>query len=456
MRTHEHERRPQVRAFAATVVVPASVVATARPATAAVPGVGIIVEAVDGAGGWAFGKVADGIAGWVLGAVSYFVEGALDFLRTSARPDVEGIWFAGPGSPYATVRDIAAVLLAGFVFLGLIQGLLHGDGAGMVRRMAGNLPLAVAGMVVTTAVAGRLLDLTDAMSDAVLASSDEQILHFLSGFGAAVIVGTKGFAAVVIGLVAVVAALLLWVELIIRASLVYLLVAISPLGFAATLWPTARGFLRKTIEILIAVILSKFVICVALAIGTAALSGAGTAGEPGAGVAEGVGASVGSLMVGAVLLGLAAFAPFVVVKLIPVAEAALVAQGISRSPARTAQTGLSTYSSMRMVSRLSGSGGGGGPSGSANFGGAGPAGGGGGGGPAPGGGSGFAGPAGPSAGGGAAASKAGASKAPAAGGTLAVAGSAWKAAGRAGSRVRSSAQRLGGSGTESATSKGKR
>jgi hypothetical protein len=244
--------------------------------------------------------------------------------------------------------------------------------------------------------------------------------------------------------------------LIIRASLVYLLVAISPLGFAATLWPTARGFLRKTIEILIAVILSKFVICVALAIGTAALSGAGTAGEPGAGVAEGVGASVGSLMVGAVLLGLAAFAPFVVVKLIPVAEAALVAQGISRSPARTAQTGLSTYSSMRMVSRLSGSGSGGGPSGSSNFGGAGPAGGGGGGGPAPGGGPGFAGPAGPSAGGGAAASKAGASKAPAAGGTLAVAGSAWKAAGRAGSRVRSSAQRLGGSGTESATSKGKR
>jgi hypothetical protein len=451
VRTPGQERRPEVRTLAAAAVVLTTATTTVRPAAAVVPGGGIIGEAVDGIGGWAFGKVADGIAGWVLGAVSFFVEGAVGFLRTSARPDVEGAWFAGPGSPYATVRNIAGVLLAGFVFLGLIQGLLHGDGAGMVRRMAGNLPLAVAGMVVTTAVAGRLLDLTDAMSDAVLASSDEQALHFLSGFGAAVLVGTGGFAAVVIGLVAVVAALLLWVELIIRASLVYLLVAISPLGFAATLWPAARGFLRKTIEILLAVILSKFVICVALAIGTAALAGAGAAGGAEDGIAEGAGASVGSLMVGAVLLGLAAFAPFIVVKLIPVAEAALVAQGISRSPARAAQTGLSTYSSARMVRRLSG--GGGGPSGTGQ-GGAGPAGGGGGGGGAPGASAGVAKVAGPSAGGGATATKAGSSGA--ASGPLAVAGLALTAASGATKKVRDSAQQAGGSEAGSNTPKGNR
>jgi hypothetical protein len=209
-------------------------------------------------------------------------------------------------------------------------------------------------MVVTTAVVGRLLDLTDALSNAVLSSSDQQALHFLSGFGVAVTSVSGGFAAVVIGLVAVIAGLLLWVELVVRASLVYLLVAISPLGFAATLWPAARGFLRKTIEILIAVIASKFVICVALAIGVAALSGAGDAGS-GQSVAGSAGASLGTLLVGTVLLGLAAFSPFIVLKLIPVAEGALLAQGISHGPARTAQTGLSTYSSTRMISRLSGS-----------------------------------------------------------------------------------------------------
>jgi hypothetical protein len=43
---------------------------------------------------------------------------------------------------------------------------------------------------------------------------------------------------------------------------------------------------------------------------------------------------------------------------VPVAEGALLAQGVSRSPARAAQTGMSTYSSSRMVGRLSGPSGG--------------------------------------------------------------------------------------------------
>lgn len=322
-----------------------------------IPGVGIVKDALGGVTGWAFDKVAEGISKWVLGAVEFFVNGALDFLRTSAKPDVEAAWFAGPGSPYAAVRNIAGLLLLGFVLLGLIQGLLQADPAAMVRRIAGNLPVAVAGMIVTTAVVGRLLELTDALSDAVLSSSNQQALHFLSGFGATVTVATSGFAAVLLGLVAVVAALLLWVELIVRSSLVYLLVAISPLGFAASLWPSARGFLRRTLEILLAVILSKFVIAVALAIGVAALGGAGSAGAGESGMAAG-GASLGTLLVGAVLLGLAAFSPFLVLKLIPLAEGALLAHGISRGPVRAAQSGVSTYSSTRMISRLSGPGGG--------------------------------------------------------------------------------------------------
>ena len=346
--------RRSVRAGAITSGVVALELASARPASADVPGAGIVTNLVGGAAGFAFDKVAEGIARWVLGAVGFFVGGVLDYLRSSVRPDPEAAWFAGPGSPYAGVRNLAGVLLVGFVFLGILQGLLHGDAAGMARRMAGALPASVAGMVVTTAVVARLVELTDAMSNAVLANADGQALHFLSGFGASAVSMGGGFAAVVLGLVAVVAALLLWVELVVRAALVYLLVAISPLGFAAALWPAARGFLRRTAEILLAVIVSKFVICVALAIGVAALSGAGQAGS-GQSVAGSVGASIGALLVGAVLLGLAAFSPFLVLKLIPMAEGALLAQGVSRGPVRTAQTGLSTYSSTQMVSRLSGS-----------------------------------------------------------------------------------------------------
>jgi hypothetical protein len=327
------------------------------PAGADVPGVGIITgpisSLIGGAAGWAFDQIAEGIAHWVLGAVAYFVNGAIGFLATSARPDVEAAWFAGPGSPYAAVRNIAGVLLVGFVFLGLLQGLLNGDAAGMVRRVCGNLPMAVAGMVLTTAVAGRLLELTDVLSDAVLASSDQQALHFLSGFGVTVTSVTSGFGAVLLGLVAVLAALVLWVELIVRSSLVYLLVAISPLGFAATLWPAAKGMLRRTVELLLAVILSKFFIAITLAIGVAALSGAGTA-APAGGTGDQAAAGLGTLLIGAVLLGLAAFAPFLVLKLIPMAEGAVIAHGISRAPIRAAQTSAVGLNSARGLTRITG------------------------------------------------------------------------------------------------------
>ena len=379
--------------------------------------VGIVKDAVASkVGGWAFDKVAEGIAAWVLDAVGFFVDGAIDFLRTSSAPDVGAAWFSGAGSPYATVRNMAGLLLVGFVFLGIVHGLIQGDAGGMIRRIAGNLPAAVAGMVVTTAVVGRLLALTDALSNAVLVNTDNQSLHFLSGFGKTITTGPGGFAAVVLGLLAVVGGLLLWIELIVRASLVYVLVAISPLGFAATLWPSAKGILRKSIELLLAVILSKLVICITLAIGVAALSGAGTAGPAGAGFASGAGASLGALLVGTVLLGIAAFSPFIVLKLVPVAEAAVVAQGISRGPLRAGQTGMSTAYSASTLSRLAGGGSGSGGPGAP-------------GGPGPAGGSGAAGSAGPpsassGAGAGASASGGAAAGGGAAGGGAAATGAA--------------------------------
>ncbi|MGH8919274.1 MAG: hypothetical protein ACRD0H_13265, partial [Actinomycetes bacterium] len=256
----------------------AAVLAGATPAVGSVPGEGIVRDGVGAATGWAFDRVGAGIAGWVLGAGEFFVNGALGFLRSSARPNVEAVWFSGPGSPYAQVRAMAVALTVGFVFLGLVQGLVMGDPAGMVRVVVARLPVAVVGTVVTTSVVGRLVALTDALSDGVLDRTGADAMHFLSGFGSTATAATGGFAAVILGLLAVIGALLLWVELVVRSSLVYLLVAISPLGFAAMVWPAARGFLRRSAEVLVAVIVSKLVIVIALAIGVAALSGAGQSG----------------------------------------------------------------------------------------------------------------------------------------------------------------------------------
>ena len=58
---------------------------------------------------------------WSTGrTLDYFVDGVINFLLTSARPNVESAWFSGADSPYATVRGIAIALLLAFVFLGII------------------------------------------------------------------------------------------------------------------------------------------------------------------------------------------------------------------------------------------------------------------------------------------------------------------------------------------------
>jgi hypothetical protein len=316
----------------------------------------IVTDVVAAPVGWAFDKVAEGIAKWVLGAVGFFVDGVINFLLTSARPDVEAAWFSGSNSPYATVRGMAVVLLLAFLFLGIIQGVLAGDVGAMLRRIGADLPAAVFGMVTTTIVVGKLLELTDALSARVLANSDGQAVHFLSGFGLVVTGASQGFAAVLVGLIAVVAGLLIWVELMVRSVLVYILVALSPLSFAAMVWPAARGVLRRTVELLIAVIVSKLVICIAIAVGVAALSGAGNAAQPGAGVGDQAAASMGTLIVGTAILAMAAFAPFLVLKLIPWAEAALVAQGMSRSPIRASHSAMSTVYYADSLGRLAGGG----------------------------------------------------------------------------------------------------
>ncbi len=353
-------RRPG-RAIASTLVASA-VLMNSQAASADVPGVGLVKEAVGGTVGWGFEGVAGGIAKWVLGAVADLIDGVVNFLKTSARPDLDAAWFSGPESPFALVRNIAAVLLVAFVFLAVIQGLMAGELGVLSGRIARDVCLAVLGMGATVVVTVKLLDLTDALSTAVLGGADGQALGFLTGFGVAAHSASGGFSSVLIGIVAVVAALLVWIELLVRSALVYLLVALTPLAFAAMTWPAARGVLRKTIEVLVAIIVSKFVVCVAIAVGVAALAGAGEP-APGVGVGTGAAMGLGKLLTGASILAMAAFSPFLVLKLIPLAEAALVAQGISRSPARGAQGTMQTAYYANSLSRLAGRGGGAGTGG---------------------------------------------------------------------------------------------
>lgn len=333
-------------AVAAGLVI---VVATASPARADVPGEGVAKNVAGAFGGWAWDKVTAGLAKWVLEAVASLIEGVVGFLQNSTKVDITAVWFSGEGSPYATVREIAIVLTLGFALLAIVSGTVRGDPVGMFTRVAVGLPVTALAMAVAIPVVAILLELVDQLSIAVLDPASAPAIEFLSGFGETAAKASGGFAVVLVGLLAVLAALMVWAELLVRAALIYLIVAISPLVLAATLWPATRGVLRRTVEVLVALIVSKLVVCIAIAVGAAALGGAGTQDTDTSG-------AIGTLMIGAAILAMAAYSPFLVLRLIPIVESATIGQGVAGSPMRGAQTAAATVLTLSAVGRLAGGG----------------------------------------------------------------------------------------------------
>lgn len=306
-----------------------------------------IADGIGGVAGWAgrkaagavLGPVGDAIAEGLAGACNKVGTEVLHFLTASSSVHLDSGWWASPRGHRLTgiVLGLAAVFMLGFLLLALLQGLAAGDPGAMLRTACLELPMSVAATAVLAAVTQVLLGIADEASNALLSGVPDDLNRFFKGFGTATSVTTNGFAGIIMLALFLVGALLVWVELVVRSSLIYWLVAAAPLLAAARVWPAARGAWRKLVEIGCVLIFSKVAIALALGLGAAALAGGGPkTGDLG----TEVGTDLSSLLVGAALMLLASFTPFVLLRILPIVEAAVVAQGISRSPARAASTGM--------------------------------------------------------------------------------------------------------------------
>jgi hypothetical protein len=307
--------------------------------------IGPIADGLGGIAGWGarraagamLGPVGDAIARGLANACDKIGREVLGFLDASSSVHFDTGWWASPRGArlVGVILGLSLVFMLGFLLLALLQGMLAGDPGGMLRTALVELPLSIAATALLATVTGVLLALTDEASNAVLAGVPGDLGRFFGGFGTAASVVTHGFAGMIMLVLFLVGALLVWVELVVRSSLIYWLVAAAPLFAAARVWPVARGAWRKLVEIGCVLIFAKLAIALALALGAAALAGGGPKeGDLG----TQVGTDLGGLLAGAALMLLASFTPFVLLRLLPIVEAAVVAQGISRSPARASMT----------------------------------------------------------------------------------------------------------------------
>lgn len=269
------------------------------------------------------------IATWVLGGATFALHETAKVLSETTAPQLDTTWFS---STYWRVAGIAALLTLPFLFAAAVQALVRSDITLLLRAALGYLPLAMLAVAIAAPVTMLLLAASDQMANAVSAASGNASAHFLHLTGvtiAALTVLTRSpFIVFFIGLLTVAGAVTLWIELLVREAAVYVVVLMLPLFFSAMVWPARRIWALRTVELLVALILSKFAIVAVLSLGGAAISASH-------------GFSVTGMLAGVVLLGMAVFAPWALLRLIPLAELASSAASSLRSdrPAPMAAVG---------------------------------------------------------------------------------------------------------------------
>jgi hypothetical protein len=321
-------------------------------------GVGDFVGGIfSSAAGWAWDTVIKGIANWLAKGFVLLLSFVWSVMDSTSTPALGADWFSGrPGSPYRTTVQLAALLTLVFVFVAVIHAVLSADALSRLFALPKDLLVSVAGICYLLAFTGVAIELTDSATAYVWQQARPDAQRSADAIAKiAMTADPAHFLTPLLLLVGMAAMLALWIVLFVREALIYLVVALCPLTFAVRVWPAVRGVARKSVELLAALVVSKLPIGIAMAVGFSALGGVGATAPAGGDAAHNTATEFGTFVAGIVIFGVAAFMPYLVWRLLPVAEGALVAQGIASAPHRTVQTGMQYgYYAQNMAGRLAG------------------------------------------------------------------------------------------------------
>ncbi|HEY2259450.1 MAG TPA: hypothetical protein VGH45_07040 [Solirubrobacteraceae bacterium] len=255
-----------------------------------------------------------GVVAWVYAGARFALRETASVISTTTKPHLGSTWFS---SFYWRMAGVSALLTLPFLFAAAIQALVRSDLAMLMRSVFGYLPLGMIGVGIAAPLTTLLLAGSDELSHIVSGAAGNADGEFLTkvsvGAGALSLVTHSPFIAFFVGMLAAAATILLWCELLIRSAAVYVIVLMLPLFFAALVWPARRVWAIRAIELLVALILSKFAIVAVLALGGAAIGHDAN--------------SITEMLAGATLVLLAAFSPWALLRLLPLHELAAGAAG---------------------------------------------------------------------------------------------------------------------------------
>ncbi|MCL4313134.1 MAG: hypothetical protein M1131_03220 [Actinobacteria bacterium] len=277
------------------------------------------------------GKVAEigaratfeALGDWVASGAVAVLKDIATILVQSTHPRLTSSWFL---HNYQLMLAIAAIAVVPVACISMMQAIVHQSLSELTRSMLLRLPIAVVAMVVAVNFVQLMLEIANYLSDVVMANSGHGLHAFitslvgsLGGFG--VVGGVPSSSQPVLApfvlffgsLIVVCGAVAIWMELFVRESAVYVAVLFLPLALASLVWPTIAHWSRRLIEVLFALIFSKFVIVCVISLAFSALAASSEKGSVGL-------RGMNSLLGGGSLLLMAAFAPYALFRLISVME----------------------------------------------------------------------------------------------------------------------------------------
>jgi hypothetical protein len=261
---------------------------------------------------WAFGKVV----GWV---------------DATSSPDVTQPWFT---EVYGRTYWLSAIIaLIAFVWA-LTTGALRNGVTGMLGVIP-RLLLVVLGLAVAVPLMQTLLEFTDWLSFQVGGEVSQNVRDMAGALGTVLVGGAggagttvqssvPGFVLALVALIIVVGSLLVWLQLILRTAVIYLLLAAAAFPAAMSVNRSSARPIRKIVAWMVAMAFAKPVIMLALWIGSAPF-------------AAGADADVAAVLTGAGVMITAVFAPWALFRLFDYAGdqvAATVSAGANPSQLR--------------------------------------------------------------------------------------------------------------------------
>jgi hypothetical protein len=292
-----------------------------------IPVVGTACNAVSGAAGSVAGAGVGALfseaTGWVGSGAVWLIAQVGRAMSATTSIDLSAGWFTAHETVMAS---LAAAVVLPMACCAAIQAIYRQSASMLVRTFLVHLPLALLLTGVAVTIVRMALAVTDAMSATVLSSAGVDTANMFSGLFVILLPATvaggpvvPGFVAFIGGLLVAAAALVLWLELVVRAMAVSVAVLFLPLALAALVWPSVAHWCRRLADTLVALILSKFVVAAVLSLAASAVAG-------GLGLSSsGDGGGFASVVTGIALLLIATLSPFTLLRLVPAVEAGAVA-----------------------------------------------------------------------------------------------------------------------------------